>query len=75
MYPFQVKVTKKFEQGHFKGLTLEEDMGFITERDARTWAEEVSYSERVNYVVKKMVDLKNNRIIYYNKKPNNKVTS
>ena len=65
-YPINVFITKKWEHGIYRGYTSTEKMGFITERDARAWAESVSQSSKVDYSVTKMVDCENNRIIFYN---------
>lgn len=61
-YPCQIELVKQFQKGTLKGMMSVERMGFITWRDACTWAEEVSSSKRVPYTVPEIRNLKTNEL-------------
>ena len=61
-YPCQIELVKKFQKGTLRGMMSVERMGFITWKDACTWAEEVSRSKRVPYIVPEIRNLKTNEL-------------
>ena len=62
-YPCQVEIVRKFTSGTLEGLTHTDRMGFMTEKDAKTWANAVSNSTRTNYIVLKLTNIKTNEIL------------
>ncbi len=63
-YPCQVKLIRKFVSGHLKNMTYGENMGFMSRKDAITWAQSVSESPRVNYKVVSMTDIETEEFLY-----------
>jgi hypothetical protein len=63
-YPAQVTVIKQFTSGHLEGMGIGEHMGFMTVKDAVTWAESVSKSPRTNYKVITVKDINTGEIYY-----------
>lgn len=63
-YPAQVRVVKKFTSGNLQGMTHGDNMGFMTLKDAVTWADSVSKSPRVNYKVITVKDVETGEVYY-----------
>lgn len=61
-YTCQIELVKQMQKGNLKGFTFVERMGFMTWKDACTWAEEVSISKRVPYTVPEIRNLKTNEL-------------
>jgi hypothetical protein len=57
-YPVQVEITRKFTSGILKSLVFIDRMGFMTYKDAITWAQSVSDSTHTNYTVISLTDIK-----------------
>ena len=63
-YPCQVQVIRKFTSGNLQGMTHGDNMGFMSDRDAITWADSVSKSPRVNYKVITVKDVTTGEVLY-----------
>ena len=63
-YNCQVQVIRKFTSGNLQGMTHGDNMGFMTRKDAVTWADSVSKSPRVNYKVITVKDINTGEIYY-----------
>jgi len=63
-YPCQVTVVRQFTDGHLRGMTHGDHMGFMARKDAITWASSVSESPRVNYTVIEMKDMKTGEVLW-----------
>ena len=57
-YPVQVEIVRKFTSGTLDGITHTDRMGFMTQKDAKTWACAVSNSPRTDYTVVSLTDIK-----------------
>lgn len=63
-YPAQVTVIKQFTSGNLEGMGIGEHMGFMTVKDAVTWAESVSKSPRTNYKIITVKDINTGEVLY-----------
>lgn len=63
-YNCQVQVIRKFTSGNLQGMTHGDNMGFMTQKDAVTWADSVSKSPRVNYKVITVKDINTGEVYY-----------
>lgn len=61
-YPCQTEMKKYHLKGTLSGLTTTEKMGFMTWKDATTWAGSVTTSTKVPYVVLEMRNLETQEI-------------
>lgn len=63
-YNAQVRIVRKFTSGNLQGMTYGDNMGFMSVKDAVTWAESVSNSPRVNYKVIVVKDINTGEVYY-----------
>lgn len=63
-YPCQVTIKRQFTDGHLKGMGFGDHMGFMSQKDAITWASSVSNSPRTNYTVIEMKDIKTGEVLW-----------
>ena len=63
-YNCQVQVVREFTDGNLKGMHHGDNMGFMTTKDAVTWASSVSNSPRVNYKIIRMKDIQTDEVLY-----------
>ncbi len=61
-YPCQTEMKKYHLKGTLSGLTTTEKMGFMTWKDATTWAGSVTTSTKIPYVVLEMRNLETQEI-------------
>ena len=57
-YACQVEIVRKFTSGTLEGTTHTDRMGFMTQKDAKTWANAVTNSPRTDYTVVSLTDIK-----------------
>ena len=58
MSPFRVDFSKFFLSGNLNGITIQDSIGFVSERAAKIWMDGVSKNKNKKYIIFNMV-LKN----------------
>ncbi len=61
-YPCTVELVKYHLEGMKEGMHTKENMGFMSWKDACTWAGSVTLSHKVGYVVLEMRNLETNQL-------------
>lgn len=61
-YPTQIEYTLEHTRGFLKGTKFTDRMGFIKWADACLWANRVTQSKKIEYVILEMKNLKTDKV-------------